>query len=78
MDLVLQSKINKAKLFLGLPQYDQWIENIINIFKNVKEINLGTDNEEKYIEFVFQNLLDNPTYFIKYKDELINKENFKF
>ncbi len=73
MTLYLQTKINKAKEFLGLPNYSKDLEELVKIYQNVVDVVWSEDCGEKYVELVRQTPLEPPKYEIKYYSDYFNE-----
>jgi hypothetical protein len=73
MTLYLQTKINKAKEFMGLPSYSKDLEEFAQIFQDVVDIVWSEDCGEKYVELVRQAPLELPKYEIKYHSDYFNE-----
>ena len=55
-----------------MPDYSKELENIAKAFHPVTDIVWGEDYDDKYVEFVMCRPLENPVYFIKYREEYFN------
>ena len=75
MTLYLQTKINKAKEFLGLPNYSKDLEELVKIYQNVEDVVWSEDCGERYVELVRQTPLESTKYEIKYRYEYFNEHS---